>query len=122
MPTQTLEPQPILTHYRFSVADYHRMADLHILPQGARVELLDGAIVEMTPAKSKHAGMINRLTRLFVDFFGDRAVISIQNPIYLDEYSEPEPDVAVLKPKPDFYEEDHDIPYDVYLDSNYSKY
>lgn len=115
MPTQTLEQTPVLTHYRFSVEDYHRMADLDFFPQGARIELLDGEIVEMTPAKSKHAGMIIRLTRLLGELLGKEATISIQNPMSLDDFSEPEPDVAVLKPRPDDYSESHPTPQDILL-------
>ena len=113
MPTQTIEQTPVLTHYRFSVEDYHRMADLGFFPQGARIELLDGEIVEMSPAKSKHAGMIIRLTRLLGKSLGAKAAISIQNPISLNPYSEPEPDVAVLKPRPDDYSESHPVPEDI---------
>jgi len=81
------------------------MAEAGILSEDDRVELIEGEIVEMSPIGSHHAACVNRLTRLFSRQGGDRAIVSVQNPIRLSEYSEPEPDLALLRPRADFYAE-----------------
>ena len=88
---------------RFSVDDYHRMGDAGILTEDDRVELLGGEVVEMSPIGSRHARVVNRLTRLLVAAVGDRAIVSVQNPIVLPPLSEPQPDVALLAWRDDFY-------------------
>jgi Uma2 family endonuclease len=77
--------------------------------------LIRGEIIEMPLPGSQHAGRVNRLTRLFTSRFGETVVVSIQNPASIDEWSEPVPDVALLKPRPDFYDEAFPIPDDVLL-------
>ena len=105
----------LISRHRFTVADYHAMARAGILTEDDRVELLDGQIVKKMTINSPHAACVDRLTRLFVQQLGDRAVVRIQNPIQLDGYSEPEPDISLLRPKSDFYAEAHPMPADVVL-------
>ncbi len=97
---------PLLTR-RFTVDEYHRMAEAGILTEDDRVELLDGEIVEMSPIGSRHAGTVARLTRLFGERAGDRAIVWPQNPIRLSRFLEPEPDVCLLRPRDDFYTSAH---------------
>lgn len=99
----------------FTVDEFHRMVQAGILTEDDRVELLDGEIVQMTPIGSKHAACVNRLTRLFSGRVGDRAILSVQNPVRLSERSEPQPDFALLRPRPDFYASAHPGPEDVLL-------
>lgn len=89
--------------HRFTVAEYHRMAETGILNEDSRVELIKGQIVDMAPIGAPHLGTVNRLTRLVITTLAGRAVISPQNPVRLDDGSEPEPDLAVLKPRADDY-------------------
>ena len=89
--------------HRLSVDDYHRMGEAGLFGPGERVELIDGEIIDMAPIGSSHSGIVNRLTRLFVAAIGERAIVSVRNPIVLPEHSEPEPDIAVLRPREDFY-------------------
>lgn len=91
------------------------MAQAGILSEDNRVELLEGEIVEMAPIGSRHAACVNRLNRLFSERVGGRAIVSVQNPIRLGERSEPQPDVALLRPRPDFYAQAHPGPEDVLL-------
>lgn len=100
---------------RFTVADYHRMVECGILSEDDRVELLAGQVIPMTPIGSPHAGCVNRLTRMLIHALGDRATIAVQNPAVLDNWSEPQPDVAVLKPRTDGYAAVHPGPADVLL-------
>ena len=87
----------------FTVDEYYRMADAGILTPDDRVELIDGEIIEMSPIGSRHLGCVNRATRLFTSAFGGRVVVSVQNPLWLSNFTEPEPDVVLLKPRGDEY-------------------
>jgi Uma2 family endonuclease len=106
---------PRLLKGPFTVADYHRMADMGLLRPDARVELLAGQVVDMSPIGSRHAGCVNRLTRMLIRAVGDDATVAIQNPAVLDDFSEPQPDVAVLRHRPDGYAARHPGPADVLL-------
>ena len=87
----------------FSVTEYHKMGEVGILPERG-VELINGEIVEMSPIGSKHAKTVKKLNKILGVLLGDEAIISIQDPIIANDLSEPEPDVAVLKFRSDFYE------------------
>ena len=87
--------------HRFTVHDYHRMAEAGILGEDSRVELIRGRIVDMAPVGSAHIVAINRLNRLLIAAVADRGVVSVQNPVRLDDGSEPQPDVTVLRPGAD---------------------
>jgi len=106
---------PRLLKGPFTVGDYHRMAETGVLRPDARVELLDGQVVEMSPIGSRHAGCVNRLTRMLIQALGDRATVAIQNPAVLDDFSEPQPDVAVMRYRPDGYAARHPRAADVLL-------
>ena len=93
--------------HRLSVSDYHRMANAGIIARDAHMELIDGEIIEMTPIGSNHAGIVKRLIRLFSMAVGERAIVSAQDPIVLGTDSEPEPDIALLAPRDDFYTDAH---------------
>ncbi len=99
----------------FTVADYYRMAEAGLFNENLRVELIQGQIIDMAPIGSPHFGMVNRLTRLLVLLVGARGLVSVQNPVRLDPGSEPQPDVAVLKPRADDYETGAPGPGDVLL-------
>lgn len=98
----------------FTVGEYYRLARHGILTENDRVELLDGRIYEMAPIGSAHAQCVRRLTELLVRRVTPRAVVSVQNPVRLNDRSEPEPDVALLEPK-DVYGRRHPRPEDVLL-------
>ena len=82
---------------RFTVHDYHRMAEAGILHEDDRVELIGGEIVEMSPIGGRHAKCVTELTRALISLVGEDMRVSPQNPIKLDEHEEPQPDVAVLR-------------------------
>lgn len=100
---------------RFSVTDYAKMLESGILGEKDRVELIDGEVRRMSPIGSRHIAMVNRLTRLLVRMVGDAAIVSIQNPTQLNDYTEPQPDVTVLRWRSDFYEKMKAQPEDVLL-------
>ena len=92
-----------VTKKLFTVDEYYRMAEAGILGPEDRVELIDGEIIQMSPIGTRHAGSVNRATDLFSRSLAGRAVVSVQNPIQLNNYTEPEPDVLLLKPRADYY-------------------
>ena len=89
--------------HKLTVSDYYRMGDAGILHEDDRIELIDGDLIEMSPIGSHHAGIVGRLTKVLTIMAGDQAVVWPQNPLHLGTYSEPQPDVMVLKPRPDDY-------------------
>ncbi len=83
---------------RFTADEYLRMGAAGILGADERVELLDGDVVEMSPVGDPHVAGVNRCNRHLTIALGDRAVVNIQNPVRLDRYNEPEPDIALAPP------------------------
>jgi Uma2 family endonuclease len=92
----------VLTRHKLTVADYHRMAEAGILDADSRVELIHGEIIDMAPIGASHAATTTNLNKLLVLAVADRAVVWPQNPVLLDEHNEPQPDLALLKPRPDY--------------------
>jgi Uma2 family endonuclease len=99
---QTLD-EPVITRHRLTVEKYYQMAEAGVLEPDARVELIDGEVVDMAPIGSKHYGTVLRLNRLLVPAAGNLAIVLVQAPLRLGGWSEPEPDLAVLKPHADDY-------------------
>lgn len=99
----------------FTVDQFHQMAEAAIFGEDDRVELLAGEIVDMTPIGSRHAACVTRLTHLFGPHAAEAFLLRIQHPVQLDDYSEPQPDVAVVKVRSDFYRDAHPRPADVLL-------
>jgi len=87
----------------FTVDEYHRMAQAGIFGPEERVELIEGEVLEMSPIGHRHMICVNRAMRLFIIKAGDHALVSVQNSLGLSEYTEPQPDVVVLKPRADEY-------------------
>ena len=92
-----------LTKRRFTVDEYHRMAEVGILTEDDRVELIDGEIVEMTPIGARHAWCVLCLNEFFVKHLADRALVSPQGPLRLGKNTQLQPDLALLRPPRDAY-------------------
>ncbi len=103
------------TRRRFTVHDYEQMGLAGVLTEDDRVELIDGEIMQMSPIGSRHVAAVARLTRRFVQRFGDVALVFVQNPIRLGEHDEPEPDLALVKDHPDCYADALPTPPDIFL-------
>jgi Uma2 family endonuclease len=104
-----------IKHWKFTVTDYTRMAEAGILTEDDRVELIDGEVRAMAPIGSRHAATVRRLDVLIAPQIGERALVSVQSPIQLSDYTEPQPDIAVLRHRADFYANAHPRPEDVLL-------
>lgn len=99
---------------RFNVREYYRMGEAGILHPGERDELLDGEVILMSAIGSRHAGTVARLTRLLTRAC-EAEFVWTQNPVRLSEWSEPQPDVCILRPRDDDYTSAHPTPTDVLL-------
>jgi Uma2 family endonuclease len=89
--------------HRISVHDYHRMAEVGVLAPDARVELIEGEIIDMAPIGKHHQSIVDQLTRALVRAAEDRAIVRVQGSVRLSQWSEPEPDLVLLAPRADFY-------------------
>ena len=89
------------------------MAQSGVLRKDARVELIEGEVIEMSPIGKRHAACVLRLNRLLNRKVDDLAFVSVQSPIGIDDFSEPQPDLALLKPSSDFYANSHPAPHDL---------
>jgi len=105
-----LESRPPLT-----VEEFERLAETEGWDEDTRVELLDGEVVWMSPINDPHAACVKRLNQLFNRRYADQVLVSVQDPIRVEPYDEPQPDVALLRPRPDFYASATPTPPDVLL-------
>ena len=92
-----------VTRRRFTADEYQEMGRAGILREGDRVELIDGEVLAMSPIGAPHVGTLNRITKLFSQRAGDTATVQVGGAIRLDPYSEPQPDLVLLKARADFY-------------------
>lgn len=113
VPEMKEEGTPVL--HRFTVDDYYRMAEVGVLKRDDRVELLDGQVVEMSPIGNRHSVCVALLTKLFSAQIRDRAEVWVQNPVQLDDFNEPEPDLALVRAPLDRYLSAKPGPEDVFL-------
>jgi Uma2 family endonuclease len=100
---------------RFTVEDYHRLAELGFLHEDSRVELIEGDLIAMSPVGPRHADVVDRLVELLVPLLVRRAILRVQNPLRLDEHSEPEPDLMLVNRREGRYATAHPRPADVLL-------
>src|SRR5271169_4136679 len=113
--TGLLTRNPWVARRALTVVEYHRMGEVGILTERDRVELIEGELIAMSPIGSEHSGTVNALTRMLVRAVGDRGVVAVQNPVQLDDLSEPGPDFAVLMPREDDYRKATPRPEEVLL-------
>lgn len=98
-----------------TVKDYHRMAEAGIFQPSERVELIAGQIIKMAAKGTAHESSITRTDKLLEQRLGEQILTRLQSPIQLDDYSEPEPDIAVVIPDSLYYEDHHPSPSEIYL-------
>lgn len=100
---------------KFTIDEYHQMADAGLFAEDERVELIEGTIYAMTPIGRRHAAILGKLNTLLAAALADRAIVWMQNPLPLPPYGEPEPDLLVLEPSRDFYQTQSPDPQGVLL-------
>lgn len=104
-----------LTRHRFTVDQFQQMAVAGILAEDDRVELIEGEVVEMAPIGDPHGSDVECLTMLFAVQFNDVASVRVQGPVKLSEFVQVQPDLALLRPRPDFYRVGGAWPENVFL-------
>jgi Uma2 family endonuclease len=123
-PRPGTEPEPFPPHFRggeagsrwkFDVAAYHKMGEAGIFQPHDRVELLDGDILIMSPIGPPHFGSTAYLFHTLSLLLGENALVVSDLPVRLNDRSEPQPDILVLRPRPDFYRSGIPGPDDVLL-------
>ena len=115
-PVAALPPEPQIPKVRkFTVAEYYRMAEGGILAPEERVQLIEGEIIVMPPPSPPHSGTIIRSNRLLWSLAADQFLVCIQNPLHLDDVSEPEPDVMLVRSRADYYAAAHPTPADTFV-------
>src|SRR5438132_4583560 len=87
----------------FTVEEYHRMGEAGIFHPEARLELIEGEIIEMSPVGDPHIGCVNRATALFSTRLAGKVIVSVQNAVRLSRYTEPQPDIVLARPRDDYY-------------------
>ncbi len=101
--------------HRLTVRDYHKMGEVGILSEDDSVEIISGEMIDRALIGSAHAACVRYLLHFLAPQLGNTALLDIQNPLQLDDYSEPQPDVMLLKPRLDFYLPAHPQAKDVLL-------
>ena len=90
--------------YKFNVDEFDLMGTAGIFGEDDRVELIEGEILQMSPIGIPHMSIVNRLTMLLAQTVGKSAIVSVQNPIVVNRYNQPQPDLVVLKYRDDYYD------------------
>ena len=98
-----IDAEVVLNRHRLTVDEYHRMAEVGVLAINARIELIEGELVDMASIGTRHAATVKRLNQLVMQAVGAQAIVSVQDPLRLSKRSEVQPDLALLKPRDDFY-------------------
>lgn len=99
----------------FTVEQYHRMIEAGVFQENDRVELIRGEVVEIAAIGTRRAARVRRVSELLRSKLGSSVFVDTQNPVEVDEYSEPQPDIAVLRPREDFYASAHPTSEDVFV-------
>jgi Uma2 family endonuclease len=109
------EAQVTVALHRWTIDEFYRMAEVGILEPEARVELIDGVVVDMSPIGPGHGGHVKRGIRVFTRLLGDQALLSVQDTVRMGPRFGPEPDLAILRPRADDYTESNPIAADILL-------
>jgi Uma2 family endonuclease len=104
----------LATAKRFTITEYHRLADLDFFTEDDRVELIKGEIIKMAAKGKAHSVCNTRLYRELFKLLEEKATIRGQEPIIIND-SEPEPDLTIVKNTPDDYFLNHPITSDIFL-------
>ena len=99
----------------FTASEYQWMADIGLLGEDERIELIEGRIVKMAPKNVNHALATSRANRVFHRRLGKQIDVCMQDPILLNNRSEPKPDIVLVVPSDERYLEHHPLPDDIFL-------
>jgi Uma2 family endonuclease len=117
MPSKAAQigPKRIRKKMLISAKDYQRMGAAGIFMDKPRVELIDGEIYTMSPFTPEHNAHVDKISRFFNKALFDEIIVRTQGSVRTDEYSEPEPDIAVLRYSEHFYSQEQVTAKDIHL-------
>ena len=104
-----------VTKKLFTVDEYCQMGEAGIFDPEARLELIEGEIIEMSPPGTRHAACVNRANAVFASRLAGHAMLSIQNAVILSRHTMPQPDIVLARPREDYYSSKHIAPEDIFL-------
>ena len=107
------QPQP--RRLRFTVDEYYKMIELGMLKDYEKAEIIEGELIQKMPIGKKHSAVVEKLNEVLRDRLGKSVSLRNQQPVRFGYYNEPEPDLAVIKRREDFYSETKPTPKDVLL-------
>lgn len=108
-----MEEEP--SRHRITVDELYRMVEVGLLDPKARVELIEGEIIDMAPIGNPHMATVDRLNELLIRTVGERAIVRCQGAVQLGEYSAPQPDLTLLARREDYYSSRRAIASDILL-------
>lgn len=114
-PLKNAAPAKARAQYLFNVDEYHQLIEVGILGPEDRIELIHGELTMMPPIGPEHSSYTRRLTNLLPRKLPDNVVLQMNEPVTIAPGSEPQPDAAIVKAKPDNYRKAHPTPKDVLL-------
>ena len=107
------QPQP--RRLRFTVDEYYKMIELGLLKDYEKAEIIEGELIQKMPIGKKHSAVVEKLNEMLRDLLGKSVSLRNQQPVRFGDYDEPEPDLAVLRRREDFYSGSKPVPKDVLL-------
>ena len=107
--------EDLIHRHRYTVEDYYRMGEVGILAPDARVELIDGEVIEMPPIGAPGACVVADLQNALIAAVRGQALVRVQNPVHLGRHDEPQPDIALVTPPASKYRKRHPVPADILL-------
>ena len=110
-----LTTEAAFTLRKWTVKEYHKLGEIGIFNPEERVELIEGNIIKISAKGTGHACATRRTASLLHNLVGNQAAVYNKSPIALDDNSEPEPDIAVVRIDPFDYATHHPTPSEVYL-------
>jgi Uma2 family endonuclease len=114
MATERTE-KPLLERWKFTVDEFQRMGEVGLFTEDDRVELIDGELIRMNPIGPRHGGRVKYLSHVLGQQLGERALLSVQDPVQIRPRGQPQPDIMVLEPRVDFYSTSHPTAADNFL-------
>ena len=105
----------VTAKHPLTVTDFARMAEVGILGEDDKIELIEGELIDMAPMGPGHLGAVAWLTKTLVGAAADKALVSVQSSILLSDRSQPQPDLVLLKARADYYRHALPIPADILL-------
>ena len=106
-----VQPQP--RRLRFSVDEYYQMIELGMLKDYEKAEIIEGELIDKMPIGEKHSAVVEKLSEILRDKLGESVSLRNQQPIKFSDYNEPQPDLAILQRRDDFYFYENPVPKDV---------